>query len=176
MPQRKLHYNLKSGSINFGRISLKCGALTLTHPSGTQITRNNFICMFYLIFHATLITKLNWQLSCVRGRQGLCCLPGCIAGVSAPCSLLPAASLALSLYLLQFPVAIQLAWSWRTAPPAAAAPRVQLLLMMFLQLEPCLDIFIWFDIYVVCQHGELVVFPLGQTAHLAPSRSRANFR
>jgi len=34
---------------------------------GAQIMRNNFICMFYLIFHATLITKLNWQLSFMRG-------------------------------------------------------------------------------------------------------------
>lgn len=41
------------------RVRLPC------HCSGvcTQITRNNFICMFYLIFHATLISKLNWQLS-----------------------------------------------------------------------------------------------------------------
>lgn len=44
---------------------LQLGVRLPCHCSGvcTQITRNNFICMFYLIFHATLISKLNWQLS-----------------------------------------------------------------------------------------------------------------
>lgn len=45
-----------------------------------------------------------------------------------------------------------------------APPCVQLLLMMFLQLEPCLDIFICFDIDIVCQQAGIVVFPSGPNA------------
>lgn len=55
-----------------------------------------------------------------------------------------------------------------------APPCVQLLLMMFLQLEPCLDIFICFDIDIVCQQAGIVVFPSGPNAP-SPLQAKGKF-